>query len=75
MINHRYTHALDLVVALVARRRNEFFETVLAIELSFFLDKADVLERTTTLGIHADEMIRAPDLAQSGDKRSSIITL
>lgn len=75
MINCRYTHALDLVVALVARRRNEFFETVFAIELSFFLNKADILERTTTLGIHADEMIRAPDLAQSSDERSSIIVI
>lgn len=68
-----YTHALDLAVALVACRRNEFLETVLAIELSFFLDKADVLKRTAALSVNADEMIGAPDLTQSGDERSSII--
>lgn len=74
MIN-RYTHAPDLVVAFVTRRRNEFFETVFAIELSFLLDEADVLKRTTTLGVNADEMIGAPDLAQSSDERPSIIIL
>lgn len=61
--------SLDLVVAFITRRRNESFETVLAIELSFFLDEANVLKRTTALGVNADEMIGAPDLAQSGDER------
>lgn len=63
--------ALDLAVALVARRRNESLETVLAIELSFFLDEADVLKRTAALGVNADKMIGAPDLSQSGDERPS----
>lgn len=62
---------LDLAVALVACRRNEFLETVLAIELSFFLDKADILKRTAALSVNADEMIGTPDLTQSGDERSS----
>lgn len=62
---------LDLVVAFVARGRDKSFETVFAVKLSFFLDKADVLKRTTALSVDADEVIGAPDLAQSGDEGPS----
>jgi len=76
MISHLYcTYAFDFVVAFVARRSNKFLETIFAIELSFFLDEADILKRTTALSVNTDKMIGTPDLAQSGDERPSIIIL
>lgn len=71
--DQKYTHAFDFVVALVARRRDKSLETVFAIELSFLLDEANILERTATLTVHANEMIGAPDLAQCGNEGSSVL--
>ena len=61
--------AFDLVVAFAASRRDEALETVLAVELSLFLHEPYVLKRSTTLSVHANEVVRAPDLPQGGDKR------
>lgn len=62
--------AFDLVVASVARWGDETFEAVFAIELALLFYKADILKRSTTLGVYADEMIGAPNLSQSGDEWS-----
>lgn len=66
----RKTYAFDLVVASVARWGDETFEAVFAIELPLFFYKADILKRSTTLAVYADEMIGAPNLSQSGDEWS-----
>lgn len=63
--------ALDFVVALVAHGRDEFLEAILAVELSLLLHEADVLKGTSALGVDANEMIRAPNLAQSSDEGPS----
>lgn len=63
------TYAFDLVVAFVARRSDETFEAVFAVELSLFFYESNVLKRPATLRVHAHEMIGAPDLSQSGDER------
>lgn len=62
------TYAFDLVVAFVAVGRDETFETVLAIELSFLLDESDVLKGSAALRVHADEVLGAPNLPQRGDE-------
>ena len=64
------TIAFDLDMAFVATWSDETFEAIFAIELALLFYETDVLKRSTTLGVHADEMIRAPDLSQSGDERS-----
>lgn len=69
----RYTYPLDLVVAFVACGRDKFFETIFAVKLSFFLDKADVLKRTTALSVNADKVIGAPNLTQSTYEGPSMI--
>jgi hypothetical protein len=58
------TISFDFVIAFVTRWCNEFFETVFAVELSLFLDETDVLQAATALWIHADKVLRAPDLSQ-----------
>lgn len=62
--------ALDFVLTFVATWGDEPFEAVLAVELSLLFDETDVLQRPTTLGVDAYEMIRAPDLTQSGNERT-----
>lgn len=64
------TYAFDLYVAFVARRRDEAFETVFAVELSFLFHESDILKGSTALSVDANEVVRAPDLSQGGDKRS-----
>lgn len=66
----RSTHAFDLDVAFAAIRRDETLEAILAIELSLFFHESNVLKRPATLGVHANEMIGAPYLSQSGDERA-----
>jgi hypothetical protein len=65
-----YAYAFDLVVAFIARGCDESFEAVFTIKLSFLFDETDILKRATTLSVDADEMIRAPDLAQGSDEGS-----
>lgn len=64
------THPLNLVAALVARRCDELFEAVFAVEAALLFDEADVLQGARALGVGAHEVVRAPDLAQGGDERT-----
>lgn len=66
------TYAFDLGVALVASGRDVLFETVFTVELTVLLDEADVLQGAPARGVHADEVLRAPDAAQSRDERPSV---
>lgn len=63
---------LDLASALAAGGRQVLLETVLAVQIALLLNESNVLQRTTAVAVHADEMIRAPDAAQCRDKGSSV---
>jgi len=64
------TH-LDLAGALAARGSQVLLETVLAVQIALLLNESNVLQGTTAVAIHADEVIRAPDAAQRRDEGSS----
>lgn len=61
--HYQHTYTFDLVVAFVARGRDESLETVLAVQLSLLLDEADILKGTTALRVYANKVIGTPDLA------------
>lgn len=61
---------LDSGVALAAQGGQELLEAVLAIQIALLLDESDVGQRTLAVGVVADEVIRAPDAAKSGDERT-----
>lgn len=62
---------LDFSMALAACWCQELFETIFAIELSLFFDKANVLQWATTATVATNEMIRTPDSTQSRYEWSS----
>lgn len=64
------TVTLDFASALAASGRQVLLETVLAVQIALLLNESNVLQRTTAVAVHADEMIRAPDAAQCRDKGS-----
>lgn len=59
-------------MTLVTRGRDVLLEAVFAVELAVLLNEADVLQWTSAGCVHADEVLRAPDAAQSGNERSSV---
>lgn len=63
---------LDLASALAASGCQVLLETVLAVQVALLLNESDVLQRTTAVAVHADEVVRAPDASQSRDKGSSV---
>lgn len=59
---------LDLSVALGARGSNVLLEAVLAVQGALLLNETDVGQLATTIAIHADKVVRAPDSTQCGDE-------
>lgn len=59
------TNAFNLSVAFVASRCDVLFETVLAVKLAVLLYETDVLQWAPACCVRADEVLRAPDAAQS----------
>lgn len=55
----------------MTRRSEILLETVFAVQAVVFLHEADVLQRTFAVVVGANEVFRTPDLAKSGNKRSS----
>lgn len=62
---------LDSDVALAAEGGQELLEAVLAVQIALLLDETDVGQWTLAVTVVADEVIRAPDAAKSGDEGSS----
>lgn len=52
-------------MTLVASRSDVLLKAILAVELSVLLDEADVLQRTPARRIRTNEVVGAPDAAQS----------
>lgn len=71
IISQVKTH-LDLASALAAGGRQVLLEAVLAVQVALLLNEANILQRTTAVAVHADEVIRTPDAAQSRDEGSSV---
>lgn len=63
--------SLDSDVALAAERGQELLEAVLAVQVALLLDESDVGQRAFAVGVVTDEVIRAPDAAESGDEWTS----
>lgn len=53
--------ALDFAGAFAASRSQVLLETVLAVQISLFLDESNVLQWATAIGVYAHEVIWAPD--------------
>lgn len=48
----------------MARWSEIFLKTVFAVETRGFFDKTNILKRSSTVLVHANEMIRAPDFSK-----------
>lgn len=66
------TIPFDLGVALGASRSKVLLETILAVQLALLLHEAHVLEGPPAARSRADEVLRAPDLAESRDERAPV---
>lgn len=70
-ISHPHTFSLshlNLAVALGAGRSDKLLEAVLAVQVALLLDESNVGQLATTISVHADKVVRAPDTAQSSDE-------
>lgn len=63
--------SLNSGVALAADGGQELLEAVLAVQVTLLLHESDVGQRAFAVAVVADEVIRAPDAAESGDKWTS----
>lgn len=61
---------LDFASAFAASGRQILLEAILAVEVALLLNEANVLQRTTAVAVHADEVIGAPDATQSRNEGS-----
>lgn len=62
---------LNSGVALAADGGQELLEAVLAVQVTLLLHESDVGQRAFAVAVVADEVIRAPDAAESGDEWTS----
>lgn len=63
--------SLNSGVALAADGGQELLEAVLAVQVTLLLHESDVGQRAFAVAVVADEVIRAPDAAESGDEWTS----
>jgi hypothetical protein len=63
---------LNFSVAFAAWWRQELLETVLAIQIAFLLNEADVHKFTSAVGIHAQEVSWAPSFSECSNEWSSV---
>lgn len=71
LIEARLNYPFDFLGAFVAHWCEILLETILAVQAIVFLHETDILQWTFAVVICANEVFRTPNLAKSGNKRSS----